>query len=321
MKALITITTCNRLHEVKKYIWDYLAFVNKDRNFDFVLSLDGNQQEYIDFAENFDIPLISSDEREGVGLSKNRVLSFFPNYDFYFFIEDDIELINENIFNEVIETYHQSNIHHFCNHHSHRMMESWQVGQTKLKACLTGGAQFAFYSKQGIEAVGGFNTLFAKYKRFGHTEHSYRFFHQNLQNGPFIFADEWLHHFLIHSPKQVTSNQNIKVSELGLIEEEQQLIDNKSSFFPLQTITPFQFNHKQLGRIKKVELFLSQEKKKYPLSKGRPRRVALAEHYALRIYSADGALQKIGLILKSIWFYPLNNALKHYIKTNFFGKR
>jgi PIN domain nuclease of toxin-antitoxin system len=142
-----------------------------------------------------------------------------------------------------------------------------------------------------------------------------------MQRGPFVFSDEWLNYFLIHSPQQVTSNQNIKVSELGLIEEEQQLIDNKSSFFPLQTISPSYFNQMQLGRMEKATNFLSQERKKYPLSKGKERRIALAEQFALSIYTADGVFKKFGLILKSVWYYPLNKALKHYIKMKFFGKR
>ena len=62
-KSLICITTCNRLSEVKKYIWDYLRFINSNKEFHFVLALDGNDQSYIDFCHEFEIGRASCRER------------------------------------------------------------------------------------------------------------------------------------------------------------------------------------------------------------------------------------------------------------------
>lgn len=321
MKTLISITTCNRLSELKKFIWEYLKFVNSDSLFDFVLGLDGKNQDYIDFAEKYNIPLIYSDEREGVGLSKNRVLSYFPNYDYYFFIEDDIELIEHKIFEKIILAHRQSGIHHFCNHHKNRMFDSVPIKNVTLDVCWTGGAQFAFFSNEGIKKVGGFNTLFAKYKRYGHTEHSYRYYHQKLQKGPFIFSKTWLNDFIIHSPPQVTSNSDAVFSEFGLVEQEQSLIDKKTTFFRLETISKYYFNQKPLGFNQKVEAFLAENPKKYPLTHGKARKTALAEHYALKIEKTKALSRKMNLFLKSMCYHPTNVALKHYIKTKIFGKR
>src|SRR5690554_3333324 len=210
MKALITITTCNRLSEVKKYIWEYLSFVNANQDFHFVLALDGKEQSYIDFCDKYAIPLVYSEEREGVGLSKNRVLTKFPEYDYYFFVEDDVELVHEGIFNSIIKHHHLTFYPHFCGNTKHKMIEEDIVGSTCLQFSKRGGGYFNFFSKEGQQKVGGFHTLFAKYKRFGHTEHTYRFYRANLQPAPFIFSPEWRKMILVHSPEPVSKHSNLK---------------------------------------------------------------------------------------------------------------
>ncbi|PHR49829.1 MAG: hypothetical protein COA32_01460 [Fluviicola sp.] len=318
-KSLITITSCNRLSEVKKYIWDYLYFVNNNPAFEFILALDGNSPEYIDFCKDFEIPLVYSNEREGVGLSKNRVLTYFPNYHYYFFIEDDIELSNHTIFKDIISTHQKSGVPHFCNHHKNQIFDSMHFKNLRLEICWTGGAQFAFYSNEGLQKVGGFNTLFAKYKRYGHTEHSYRYYHQGLQKGPFIFSEKWLDSIIIHSPPQVTQDSKNTFNELGLVEVEQKLIESKTKFFELKTISKYQFNENKLGYNQKVADFITSNPQKYPLTIGKERKIALAENYALRISKASNFFKKINLLLKSFWLSPSNVALKHFIKTKLFG--
>jgi hypothetical protein len=323
MKAnsLISITTCNRLSEVKKYIWDYLRFINQNSNFHFVLALDGNETSYIEFAEEYDIPLIYSEEREGVGLSKNRVLTQFPDYEYYFFIEDDVELLNSEIFNKIIQISKRKNYPHFCNNHEKSKIYEEYFDHIKITHSMTGGAQFAFYSKVGIDKVGGFNTCFAKYKRYGHTEHTYRFMHAKLQPNPFIFPPSFFNYFIVHAPKVVTQICNVKTNKLQLIDEEQRLIDLKINFINLKTLCEFHYNNKPLGYNETVDLFLQKHPYKYPLTKRKKRRIAFAEHYALRLTKSGSTFQKIILFLKSIWYYPTNVALKHYIKTDLFGKR
>lgn len=320
-KFLITITTCNRLSEVKKYIWDYLRFVNSDSQFDFVLALDGNNQEYIEFAHTYDIPLIYSDEREGVGLSKNRVLTQFPNYGFYFFLDDDIELLNPMIFETCISLMKDQGYHHLCGNHIKSQTFKGKLNGLSVTYSLTGGGYFTGYSNEGIKTVGGFHTKFAQFQRYGHSEHSYRFLHSGLQKSPFIFFEEGLDSVIIHSPASVTTHLPEDTNKNEWVKEEQELIDNKMTFFPLETISPFHFNYKSLGFNQKVADFLLSHPQKYPLTKGKDRKIALAEHYALQIQKTKGIFQKIALLLKSAWYSPTNVALKHYIKTQLFGKR
>ena len=320
-KSLIAITTCNRLAEVKKYIWDYVKYTNNNSQFDFVLSLDGNNTEYLDFAEQYDIPLLYSDEREGVGLSKNRVLSYFSGYDYYFFIEDDIELFEDKIFKDMISAHEKTGVQHFCNHHKYRVFDTLKFDNVQLDVSWTGGAQFAFYSKEGIQKIGGFNTTFAEFKRYGHTEHSYRYYHQGIQKGPFIFKESWFDNIIMHSPPQVTQDSKSAFNEFGLIELEQKLIDNKTTYFELETISNYHFNNKALDYNTKAAHFINANPQKYPLTIGKERREALAEHYALVIPKTRKFFQKINLFLNSIWLSPKNVALKHYIKTKFFGRK
>lgn len=317
MKALITITSCNRLSEVKKFIWDYLKFVNENDNFHFVLAVDGNEQTYIDFCSKFNIPLIYSEEREGVGLSKNRVLTQFPDYDYYFFIEDDVELINSEIFQRSILVHERIEVPHLCYPHGHEPHNQMNIDSFSIDWFLFGGAQFASYTRQGILKVGGFNTLFAKYKRYGHTEHSYRFFHQNLQPAPFIFPSNAHAYFLVHDPPSVTIKKadNAKFSANGIIIDEQDMIDQKTNYFPIITISSFSFNNKKLGLNDKMREFLIDNPQKYPLTKGKERKKAFGEHFALLINKTTNShLKNLFLAVKSMFYAPMNNELKHKVK-------
>lgn len=318
MKALIAITTCNRISEIEKYIWDYLKFINVKDSFHFVLAVDGTSPSYIDFCEQFDIPLIYSEQREGVGLSKNRVLSQFPDYDYYFFIDDDVELIDGAIFQQSVDVYNITNYPHLCANTRHKLLNSEKTENYLLNKSLRGGGYFSFFSKKELGETGGWNTLFAKYKRYGHTEHSYRFFHADMQPAPFIFAAEFEKMIILHNPESVSKVTNVSTTENELIQEERDLINSKTTYFPLQTLSKFHFNEKPMGFNQKVHQFLIDNPQKYPLTKGKERKKALGEYYALLIDKKNNSfLKNLGLTFRSMFFSPLNNELKHKMKYYF----
>lgn len=320
-KSLISITTCNRIDLVKKFIWEYLRFVNNNEGFHFVLALDGHDTEYVEFCENYNIPLLYSDQREGVGLSKNRVLKQFPNYDYYFFIDDDVELLNDSIFSDCINVLLETGYHHLCGNHISSLLKTENILGKTITHSSTGGGYFSCYSRKSIEVVGGWNTIFAKYKRFGHSEHSYRVMHSGLQPSPFVFAEEFRDNILVHSPPSVSKC----FLEKGIVnewaEEERRLIEKKTTFFSLKTICPFYFNQQKLGHNKIINDFLSSNSKRYPLTKGKERLRALGEFYALLIPKAKTRTEQIILIFRAFFNSPTNIALKHYIKTNLFGRK
>lgn len=317
-KSLITITTCNRIEFVKKFIWDYLRFVNNNEAFHFVLALDGNEPEYLEFCDTYGIPLLYSEEREGVGLSKNRIVKQFPNYNYYFFIDDDVELLCNAIFSSCIGILMATGYHHLCGNHIHNLIKSENVLGKTITHSTTGGGYFTCYTKESLETVGGWNTFFAKYKRFGHTEHSYRTMHSGLQPSPFIFIEETRKCLLVHSPPSVTEkNTNYKiVTSFELIEEEYQLIEKKTSFTPLETISEFHFNNKNTSG-SDLKLVILASNLRYPLLKGMDRRKALAIHFGLQIRKTNNLSKKFLLFLKSFFLHPTNIGLKHVVKSNF----
>lgn len=316
-KSLITITTCNRLSEVKKYIWDYIAFCNAHDGFDILLALDGSQSDYLNFCSQFQIPLLYSDEREGVGLSKNRTLKQFPNYDYYFFIEDDVELVESSVFSLLKHLANETGFPHFCHNHPLEIFNRYFVGEYEVTYSKRGGAQCALYTREGLKKVGGWHTKFAKYKRFGHTEHSFRYVHKALQPAPFVYSEAARKKLIIHTPPRVTK-QDVATDEAELITDEAELIKNKFSFYELKTLSSFYFNGFSMANNPVVEDFLKNNKQKYPLTSGKERRIALAEHYFLRIRTTSNFLKKYLFFLKTLFYYPLNTPLKHWLKTKVF---
>ncbi len=316
-KSLITITTCNRLDVVKLYIWDYIRFCNTNEGFDFLLALDGNSSEYKQFCDQYHIPLLYSDEREGVGLSKNRVLKQFSDYDYYFFIEDDIELINPTIFVNYIKASKLFNIEHL-NHfglsaYNHHFINEQSNGDYHLVSKQVGGGYFNFFTKKGIEIIGGFHTEFAKYKRFGHTEHTVRFVNAGLQTYRFNSVLECQKDLLIHFPPHVTPIGDMKfVDNLSKIEKK--IIDQKLKHYSITTITNCHYNGFAMQYNANVETFLSKQKQRYPLTIGKARSKALSEFFFFK-FRIHGGLRSIVYLFRSFIFYPMHPDFKHYMKT------
>ena len=315
--ALICITTCNRLSEVKKYILPYISFVNSSKNFDFVLALDGTQQEYLAFCSEFSIPLIHSKEREGVGLSKNRVITQFPDYDHYFFIDDDVELLNSSIFESHIslgiksdEFFHMSSTKLFI------IKEKAIKFGTPIIYGNIGGGYFNYFNRKGIEKIGGWHTVFAKYKRYGHTEHSYRFLNAGLSKYPFTIIEDCINKLIIHNPAHVTDpivGQESVDTELFI--EEQKIIDQKLNYFPINTISEYHFNNYDMKFNEKINDFLKENKKKYPMVKGTNRMKCLSSYYLFLGNLKPNMILKIWYFCVGLMYYPLNPEIKHRIKT------
>lgn len=314
MKSLICINTCNRLHEVKKFIWDYIDFCNKNDDFDFVLALDGYEQDYLDFCESYEIPLVYSVEREGVGLSKNRVLKLFPNYDYYFFIDDDVELIDDSVFQDFLNVSKAGRFHHLSANHPRSIQRIDFVNGYQLEFALYGGAYFNFFTAEGLKIVGGWNTCFSKYKRYGHTEHSYRYLHAGLSEVSFVSIVDARNKLILYNPPHVTEDNSEIDIESQLVREEKELISQKTSFFPIDTLSDYYFNGFNMSSNKGVGQLL-RKGKRYPLTVGQARRYLLADHFFLKIRTTSNVALKLFWFLKSMFYNPLNVPFKHYVKT------
>tara|TARA_B100000508_G_scaffold141097_1_gene146967 strand:- start:59590 stop:60591 length:1002 start_codon:yes stop_codon:yes gene_type:complete len=312
-KALICITTCNRLNEVKKFALEYIRFSNDHENFDFLLSLDGKDDEYIDFCSAYSIPLLYSEQREGVGLSKNRVLSAFSQYDYYFFIEDDVELLDPSIFSLHIKAALLSNYHHFT-----VSAISMPLEKEKISNAITiihadhGGGTFNFFTSEGLEKVGGWHEDFASLKRYGHVEHTLRFVNAGLSPSPFLFIEEAQNMILVHDPEHVSSPVK-KYKDTIFSELEYNIVKKKLDFYPIKTLSNYHFNQKDMNYVSGLKKVLS-KKLEYPLLNFFERRKALSEKYL--VYSGKDIpirLKRL-YILKFILNNPLGKKTRSFFK-------
>ena len=242
MKTLICLNTCARALNIKALSWGYIDFCKDKDNYDFIISLDGIDDKTIDYCNKFNIPLLYSEEREGVGLSKNRVLESYRDYDYYFFIEDDAELLNPAIFDIHIELSKKLDIHHFSLFDRSRFKEI--TDNTKHKEyniihSLYGGAPFNFFTRKGLDKVGGFHTLFAKFKRFGHTEHTYRFVNNNLSKYPFNVIENLIEGYCRWNDPLSVTQIKVATTKNRLFKDEEDLINLKLKYFELKTISKY----------------------------------------------------------------------------------
>jgi len=215
--------------------------------YDFIVSLDGQDTESILYCKKFNIPLLYSEENEGVGISKNRVIQSFPEYAYYFFIEDDIELLNPSVFDIHIELSKALNIEHFSLFEARRIRKQVNIlthGDFHIIQAMYGGAPFNFFTKKGLDTVGGFHTLFATYKRFGHTEHTYRFVNNGLSQYPFQIIQECLEGYFRWNDPISRIKVSVEISENYLFVDEETLIQEKLKFFPVKTLSPFHIINK-----------------------------------------------------------------------------
>jgi len=316
-RTLICITSCNRLNEVKKFIFSYVDFCNKNQGFDFLLAHDGTDHEYLEFCKNYEIPMLYSDEREGVGVSKNRVLKFFPDYDYYFFIDDDVELLNGKIFSEFITISQLTGNHHLTCNTPRRLIETVKIKNYTLHFAKFGGAYFNFFTGEGLRKVGGWHTRFAEFKRYGHTEHTYRFFNAGLNEAPFIAVEELKKYIILFNPPHV-SNPEIEHAENQLIDAENLIMKQQLKYFPVETLSDFYFNGYTESFNHAVHNFLQTQTKHYPCTFGKERRMSLAEYYFEKSLREQKTIKKLTYLVCSVLKNPFNIPLKHFIKSRLF---
>lgn len=243
MQSLICITTAARSSALKAIVWNYLAFCREREDYAFAVSLDGPDPATAKFCHRYGIPLIASNVREGVGLSKNRILISYPEFSDYFFIEDDAYLTNPDVFDIHRNVAKELNIHHLSLGPLERFTGQSSQFDTSFGRVIGtefGSAQFNYFTRRGIELVGGFHPRFAEFCRFGHTEHSYRFVNAGLAPMAFMRIQKCDRGFFaLYNPRSVTRVSVAKAPN-RLAVPEAELIEMRMSFFPITTLAEFQ---------------------------------------------------------------------------------
>ena len=241
-RSLICMTTCNRANAVRALVWDYLRFCDSDARFDFLLSLDGKDPQTLRYCRKHRIPILYSEQREGVGLSKNRVLQAYPDYSGYFFVEDDVELLDPCLFPIHVEVAQTSGIPHFSLFPEDRLIdeeESTIIDNRTIRHGWYGGGTMSFFTRAGIDAVGGFDLGFAELRRFGHTEHSHRFVHAGLCHYPFNVIEQCMTGYVRFSEPGSVTKVQVDTTENRLHPGEADLIAQKRPWHPISTLSAY----------------------------------------------------------------------------------
>jgi Glycosyl transferase family 2 len=314
-RALICVTTCERPGYLRRYLPHFARFCAGDPRFSLVVSLDGSDPETERFCDEWEIPLIRSEEREGVGISKNRALEHFPDFDYYFFIEDDVELIDGSVFPSHVELARASGIHHFslC---SRRRIGTYEDESTvagyHVAHGFVGGGIFNFFTGTGLRQVGGWHPRFAEFRRWGHTEHSYRFFRAGLTPAPFNVAKELVDTCVWHLHPSVTQI-SLPADADQLVAPERELIDLELRHVPPQTLSPYHFNGVPFGSVGKLAATLDAGER-YPLVAAKERRRCRSDHAVGRFRGGVPSPGHLGYLLAAAWWWPRNPKLRGAVK-------
>ena len=241
--TLIVVTTCSRPGQVRSYLPPIARCARELGDADVVLAVDGLSEignpQSLDAALSCGVRCVVADDAEGVGISKNRVMSLLGGYDFYFFLDDDVELRACRIFSEHVRLHRETGIHHFSLHHPGRLRDELSPtvvdGGGVLRHAMFGGAQFNFFSRTALQRVGGWHPRFAAIRRGGHTEHSYRIYRSGLCPAPFNFVDGLAKCCRWNEPPSVVRHRGLEVAADQLYELENELIAAHIESMPFST--------------------------------------------------------------------------------------
>ncbi len=308
-RSLVCITSCcDRTHFIQAFAPPYIAFCTDNDSYDFLLAFDGPSEAIESWCEEWEVPLLISEQSEGVGLSKNRVLTAYPDYDYYFFFDDDVELIHERFFDEQIEVAEALQVPHFSLHRQERLYEQGPAinwGEHRILRAFFGGAPVNFFTQEAIQLIGGWHTEFAQYRRWGHTEHTYRLYHQKKVAYPFHLVETLLPCFLLHDPPSAVQLNKSHQGTFGLAKPEQALIKQQLEYFPVNTLAPFHIKRQAGAASKKVQEQLHKTKRLYPLLKNNKRSYILSlRYYTLSRKKGINMLQRLSFLIYSMVLAP-----------------
>jgi hypothetical protein len=315
-RALVCITTCERPHYLRRYLPHFARFCAEDRRFALLVALDGPDAESERFCAEWEVPLVRSEEREGVGISKNRALEAFPDHDYYFFLEDDVELVEGSVFPAHVEIARASGIHHLSLFAPRRLRgrtgESAAAGHRILHGSV-GSARFNFFTGEGLRQVGGWHPRFAEYRRWGHTEHSYRFLHAGLAPAPFNLAADLSETCIWHFPPPVTQPSLLPADADGIVAPERELIEQRLRHVPVRTLSPYRVERAELPPPLRLAATLDAGGR-YPLIVGPERRHCRSDYQLWRYRTVAPAPRRAGALLAAAWQWPRNPRLKRTIR-------
>lgn len=227
-KIGVGIITCNRPDYLKSLL-DTLVPC-KDTINELVVVNDGQPVDVSLFKGEW----ILNEKNIGVGKSKNKALKHLlnKNCDYIFLIEDDMLILNKDIFNKYIEAHKLSGIHHFNYgpgspfnrkqdiqfdlHNRHLLKQNSEVNpkliieySKDIKVALYEHtvAMFSFFTKEVLEKVGLIDEDF--YNAWEHVDHTYRIIKAGYHPPFWWFADLVDSHKLLTEAPGAIDNSSI----------------------------------------------------------------------------------------------------------------
>jgi hypothetical protein len=315
-RGLVAVTTCQREPMLRRCLPQLARACQTDQRLALVVALDGDEIETRSFCERWHVPLIYSQKREGVGVSKNRILKCCPEFDYYFFLEDDVEVIDGNVFAEHVKLSQATGIQHFSLEHPRSIRA--RVGVTRalgheIVHASYGGAIFNFFTREALQRVGGWHPLFAQYRRYGHTEHSYRVARAGLAPAPFNTVLTLVDTCIWHTPPAVTRVDAAPIDENGIAAPERALMREHLDYCRICTPSPYTSSSLRPGQLNELAAVLTGSGR-YPLLSRREHRHAMSDYYAARFDRGRGRLRRSAYALASFVAWPGNLSLRHVVK-------
>lgn len=229
-KIGLGIVTCNRPEFVSKCIESIdLKMVDEK-----VIVNDGTIK-----VDHTGFIIINNEKNIGVGKSKNKLLKhlYDKGCDYIFILEDDMLILDNNVFNKYIEAHKASNIHHFNYgpgspfnrkqnmefdlHNRHELDQHSEPNPRKIidygndvKISLFQHtvAMFSFFTRKVIEEVGYIDEDF--YNAWEHVDHTYRIIKAGYHPPFWYFADLYdSHKFLTEAPEAIDNSSIANDSE------------------------------------------------------------------------------------------------------------
>lgn len=181
MKIGVGITTYQRFDRFKESFESLLKY---SRDVDEILIVDDcsivDRERYDEYFKTIllnNVKIIINESNSGVGVSKNKIMKYFydKNYDYFFTLEDDIDIINQDVFLKYIECSQKTGFDYinFALHGDHNSTCSYANKNNyiyKIYPNIVGA--FTLYTPKLIEEIGYHDEKF--FNAMEHVEYTYR---------------------------------------------------------------------------------------------------------------------------------------------------
>lgn len=178
-KIGIGILTCDRQEYYKKCLSSVNNVIKLDSKFDHTTICVNDGQSYqIDLSDADYV--VNHIYNKGVSYSKNEIVSYLINRgcEYIFIIEDDIELINSQVFDMYIQASNRSGIHHFmCGSFLPSrgdILNTFNYTNSNISVCVyrNCAGSFTFYTRECLLNTGMFDEYY--WNALEHVDLTYR---------------------------------------------------------------------------------------------------------------------------------------------------